>query len=1032
MSIDYQRIADDHREDYGRKVGKLGKQLLSNLYDDRTHFVYELLQNAEDALGQIPYPQSRRVTFELHSDGLAFSHFGKPFDEADIRSVCAIVESTKPESAGSIGRFGIGFKSVYAYTDAPEIHSGQESFVIRDYVFPAATCKRSTEPGQTRIWLPFGDNRPNAFEEIQKALERLTTRTLLFLRHIEELAWRVEGADKVVLARSPRVNESSLLEHITLTRSIETQTSSQWLMATRSVQDAEGILGSVQIAFYVNSKGVIEVLKGTNLCVYFETAVKTGLGFCIQGPFQTTPSRDNVLRDDPWNRQLVTEIGDLLVEAIRAFRDTGRLDPRLFEGLPVVPEALGEEALLAPLTQRLKQALANEPLLPDSQSGFVKACDARLAGSEELRQLLSPNQMQSLFGGGDQQAWLHSDIGSNQTPKLNAFLRRHLSVQEIDAEKFVRAANAEFLAAQSDEWMIRFYRFLSNQSALVQRLKHTLPWIRLEDGRHVTRGSDSQPNAFLPINEEGTVFPTVRKSLCQDPEALDFLKRHLGLRQPDPVDVVVKSVLPQYTPKHRPTMSVYGQHMANIEATYSAAGDAEKQRLVEALKTTPFILAVDGQGARAWLRPDDVYEPVQPLTTLFEGISDIRFPSTNVGLRGNDVRRKLLVQAGMRTHLAVHQMGVDPAKADHMLRGQKYSTRAAGEDYGIAGLTAILKSVKADDGGTAGANRAASLWKALAQVSRQAILNSAAEVRYQHYGWHTIRGAAQWVELLQETAWVPSPEGAFVKPSEIAIPRVPGEWQRHEALENLLGFQPPLLEELAERCGISLSVIDKFKANGLTESDLDALIAQKRSSTQSRGAWPIDYDPDTSEKTEPQGNEAGDRAEVPTSRNAPRAGTRTFESYIKVAPTDEEEEEEVQRDAEVQEAKLSLERRAIDLILRIEPSLKQAPQTHRGFDLFEENEAGEPVRWVEVKSMTTTMDFRPATISRSQFQAATEQGHRYWLYVVENADSDRPRIVRIQDPAGNAKNFTFDRGWRGIAKMTTIDTTTGEIVEEDL
>lgn len=1031
MSIDYQRIADDHREDYGRKVGKLGKQLLSNLYDDRTHFVYELLQNAEDALGQIPYPQSRRVTFELHSDGLAFSHFGKPFDEADIRSVCAIVESTKPESAGSIGRFGIGFKSVYAYTDAPEIHSGQESFVIRDYVFPAATCKRSTEPGQTRIWLPFGDNRPNAFEEIQKALERLTTRTLLFLRHIEELAWRVEGADKVVLARSPRVNESSLLEHITLTRSIETQTSSQWLMATRSVQDAEGILGSVQIAFYVNSKGVIEVLKGTNLCVYFETAVKTGLGFCIQGPFQTTPSRDNVLRDDPWNRQLVTAIGDLLVEAIRAFRNTGRLDPRLFEGLPIVPEALGEEALLAPVGARLKAALVNEPLLPTATSRFVKAGDARLAGSEELRRLLSPDHLLALFGGGTEQAWLHAEIGPNQTPKLNAFLKRHLGVQEIDAEKFLRAADAKFLAAQSDEWMVRFYRFLSNQNALVQRLKHAFPWIRLEDGRHVTRGSDSQPSAFLPINEEGTVFPTVRKSLCQDPEALDFLKRHLGLRQPDPVDVVIKSILPQYTPTHRPAMSVYGQHMASIEATYSAAGDAEKQRLVEALKTTPFILAVDGQGARAWLRPAHVYEPFQPLATLFEGISEVWFPTADVGLNGNELRRRLLRQAGMRTILDLEKIGLDMSKERLMLQGRKHSATRAGEDYRIGALPDVLERIKAERE-EAGQNRASCLWRALTHAARQAMANPFAEVQYHHYGWNAVRVAAQWVELLQDSAWVPGPDGGFVKPSEIAIPRVPGEWSRHESLETLLGFQPPLLEELAERCGISLSVIDKFKANGLTESDLDALIAQKRSSTQSRGAWPIDYDPDTSEKTEPQGNEAGDRAEVPTSRNAPRAGTRTFESYIKVAPTDEEEEEEVQRDAEVQEAKLSLERRAIDLILRIEPSLKQAPQTHRGFDLYEEDEEGKPVRWVEVKSMTTTMDFRPATISRSQFQAATEQGHRYWLYVVENADSDRPRIVRIQDPAGNAKNFTFDRGWRGIAKMTTIDTTTGEIVEEDL
>lgn len=1029
MSIDYQRIADDHREDYGRKVGKVGRELLSSLYDDRTHFVFELLQNAEDALGQATAPQSRRVTFELYQDGLAFSHFGKPFDEADIRSVCAIVESTKPKSAGSIGRFGIGFKSVYAYTDAPEVHSGDESFVIHDYVFPETTGRRQTQPGETRFWLPFGDNRPHAFAEIQKALERLTTRTLLFLRHIEELAWTVEGAEEVVLARSHRANEGPLLQHITLTRTAESQASSQWLIASRTVQDAEGSQGSVQLAFKVSSAGDIELLKSSNLCVYFETAVRPGLGFCIQGPFQTTPSRDNVLRGDPWNQSLVIEVGTLLVETLKQFRDTGRLDPRLFEGMPIVPEALGEESLLAPLSARLKTALLDEPLLPTAAGYFVRAGDARLARSEELRELLSSDHLDALFGGGKEQAWLHAEIGPNQTPKLNAFLRKHLDVQEIDAEKFLRAADTEFLAAQSDEWMIRFYRFLSNQSALVQRLKHALPWIRLEDGRHITRGSDSQPNAFLPIDEEGTVFQTVRKSLCQDPDALDFLKRHMGLRQPDPVDVVVKSILPQYTGSRRPTTSIYRQHLATIESTYSNVGDTEKQRLVEALKAALFVWAVDGLGAQSWLRADQVYEPGQPLSALFEGVPDVWFPGSEVGLKGNETRRKLLRQVGLHSNLAMQKCDLNSQQIVTMLRGRHYTAYDKGWDFSIAGLESILDHVQADDEGT-GAMRAANLWKALTQTCRFSVPGAAAEAEYRYYGWQTAKSDAHWVTLLKETAWVPSPDGGFVKPSEITLPRVPGEWQRHESLENLLGFQPPLLEELAERCGVSLTVIEKVKASGLTEADLDAFIAQRTRGSQAPDRRPIDYDPPTSERPEPRSNESGEQTGDGASHTAARAGTRTFESYIKVGTTSDEEDEASELDAEVQEAKLSLERRAIEIILKIEPSLKQAPQAHRGFDLFEENEAGEPVRWVEVKAMSTTMDHRPATISRSQFTAATEKGHKFWLYVVEEADSRRPRVVRIQDPAGNAKHFVFDKGWRAIAKTTSLDTETGDTVEQ--
>jgi hypothetical protein len=38
----------------------------------------------------------------------------------------------------AIGRFGIGFKSVYAFTDRPEIHSGAEDFAIEGYIRPVA------------------------------------------------------------------------------------------------------------------------------------------------------------------------------------------------------------------------------------------------------------------------------------------------------------------------------------------------------------------------------------------------------------------------------------------------------------------------------------------------------------------------------------------------------------------------------------------------------------------------------------------------------------------------------------------------------------------------------------------------------------------------------------------------------------------------------------------------------------------------------------------------------------------------------
>ena len=67
--------------------------------------------------------------------------------------------------------------------------------------------------------------------------------------------------------------------------------------------------------------------------------------------------------------------------------------------------------------------------------------------------------------------------------------------------------------------------------------------------------------------------------------------------------------------------------------------------------------------------------------------------------------------------------------------------------------------------------------------------------------------------------------------------------------------------------------------------------------------------------------------------------------------------------------------------------------------------------------MTGSLQDRPVGLSRTQFDCAREQGEAYWLYVVEHAGTTGDRIVRIQDPAGKARTFTFDRGWLTVAQI---------------
>ena len=148
MPADYQKIREENIARYGWDTAVL--DLLGQLYSERTHFIFELIQNAEDA-------GATELAFELMADRLELRHDGRPFTEADVRGICGVGQSRKSGDLTSIGQFGIGFKSVYAYTRSPHVHSGGEHFRIENYVRPYATDPRPG--GRDLVRVPLRSRR---------------------------------------------------------------------------------------------------------------------------------------------------------------------------------------------------------------------------------------------------------------------------------------------------------------------------------------------------------------------------------------------------------------------------------------------------------------------------------------------------------------------------------------------------------------------------------------------------------------------------------------------------------------------------------------------------------------------------------------------------------------------------------------------------------------------------------------------------------------------------------------------------------
>ena len=101
----------------GRALTRLSKEL----YTNETHFVLELVQNADDNKYTCETPT---LEFVIKSNKIEIHNNEVGFSPVNILALCDIGKSTKPKNlAGFIGKKGIGFKSVFSITDAPEIHS---------------------------------------------------------------------------------------------------------------------------------------------------------------------------------------------------------------------------------------------------------------------------------------------------------------------------------------------------------------------------------------------------------------------------------------------------------------------------------------------------------------------------------------------------------------------------------------------------------------------------------------------------------------------------------------------------------------------------------------------------------------------------------------------------------------------------------------------------------------------------------------------------------------------------------------------
>jgi hypothetical protein len=546
-------------------------------YADPSHFIFELLQNAEDA-------EATWVRFLLESDRIVFEHDGRPFDREDIEGITGIGNTTKLDDGHKIGCFGIGFKSVYVVTERPEVHSLIEgkplAFAIQNLVVPRVISTRHDD-ATTRIVLPLREDKARVtLERSREGLATSGPRALLFLRHIKRLEW-IEGD------HTGRAEVDDSAESIRSIRSVlpdgKAQRERFLILACPVERQEQRKQYEVKAALRLNDGGeLVPEETSTRLMVFFETQENTGLHFLIHGPFQLTDNRANIKLDEPWNALLVDTIANLVADTLPELRDRGMLKRGVLDLLPNAADEL--PPAFAPILAVVVKKFAEDALIPANGGGYVKASNA-VRGPADLRELLGDDGLDQ-FAGKPERRWIVTGLRNSRT---EAFLTT-LKIEEWGYadffSSFQRAFAGTTLYYQSeiearkravkwfdhlgDDAAQRFYLALDTALKSQKRAISIagLKFVRLESGgRHSPNFAVLAPtDSVLDPEAENCDLFLVKKSLVRsgrgrgkDVEA--FLRR-VGVKDVDEKAYIAAIVRTQYKGEGaRPNRERHLQHM---------------------------------------------------------------------------------------------------------------------------------------------------------------------------------------------------------------------------------------------------------------------------------------------------------------------------------------------------------------------------------------------------------------------------------------------------------------------------------------
>ena len=834
INISHFKQLTSDREDSLRLLNKASmkgiRDSVVERYSEQAHFVYELLQNADDV-------KATRVQFKLRKEGLYFIHNGKiPFSitppnvtpAGHINAITSIGASSKKTETFKIGKFGIGFKSVFQYTQTPYIYDENIAFRIRDLIVPELLEEQQhplRKTGETLFYFPFNHEQKLATEakkEIQHRLEELPF-PLLFLNHLLKIDWETEETvgfyhKKILpnhyLGVSKNNGQNQALNQVQYSylncqKKIGKKIRNDHFFQLSKKESNSQLPYSIVFLMRENAKRTNKsIIAQQNFPAYcfFPTRVQSPLRFLIHAPFLLTDSREGIKLENDWNQQLIHQLAKLPIEALPILKREGLLNEAFFQSMPFseTPFLNREKHFFYPFYEEWFTFLKTtdlailpidnaeeaklskeEDLNNQTQNSRIKhssVANAFLADSQTLRQLLPPLQLAAL-SQNPKAVWVFSNLSLSNG--LGVFIRQvlvesaHLNNRPqpiLSWEVVLKWLNVDFLNQQSDHWLIFLYeQLLFHHRSLWHDSKGLAlqkPIIRLENGEmvrafHPTTG---QPNAFLPTHLK-TDYPTVKKSIVEHPNARTFLE-NLGLQTPELRAELEKFILPKYRKKQTVKLPKT-EDLEKLFLHYQNCNAEEAAIFVEQLRELPFLKAVKNEQIEVAARPTEVYFRTKTLKKYFgkrSWLSILHIDDILKQCSQNIDKQKLIAflektgVARFPRFLPIEDSLSFEEKEALMQIQTPGASYAMWEEVIDFSLEGLASFLQ-----KIAPERSLFLWNLLLKLWEQVEIPSTGIYRYEYEDKHIIEFEPQWIRLLKKTAWLQDQNGNFHSPLRLSF-----------------------------------------------------------------------------------------------------------------------------------------------------------------------------------------------------------------------------------------------------------------------